>query len=278
VNPKVRRILKRGLKWGVEWTAAASGLAALYRRSRAFKCGYRILTYHRIEDNPRDSFSVKTDHFRAHIAFLADHYRVVPLERMVRDMQADRGHGEVAITFDDGYRELTDVVAPSLERRRIPATFFVVTGILDGKVKVARRDHVSWDDVRALAERRFSIGAHGVTHKSLGEAPLEEAESEIRESRQRILEETGAAPCGLAYPYGTYRDCSPELAEIVRRSGYDFAVTAIHGLNRHGCNPYLLRRVNVSEGDGLRTFRLIMKGCLDAWAFVDKYASRFQKP
>src|SRR5205814_9799266 len=36
------------------------------------------------------------------------------------------------LTFDDGFREMYDIVAPILERAGAPATFFLNTAFLDG--------------------------------------------------------------------------------------------------------------------------------------------------
>ena len=37
------------------------------------------------------------------------------------------------LTFDDGFREITEIIAPLLLRKGIPATFFLATAFLDNK-------------------------------------------------------------------------------------------------------------------------------------------------
>ena len=275
-----RWALKRAAKWAVEWGMAVTGGGIIYRRSAAFREGYRILTYHGVADEPKDSYSVRTDHFRFHMAFLADHYKVVTLEELAYTLKTGVSTPQetIAVTFDDGYKECSAIVAEILDRYRIPATFFIVTGILDGKTRAVGREYMSWDDVRTLVEAEFSVGSHTVSHRSLGELPLTEVEQELTVSRNRIQAEIGTLPAGLAYPYGTMRDFSPAIAGIAEKAGYLYAATAIHGLNYESDSTFVLRRTTLTAGDGPRTFRMILKGCLDPWRIVDKWAYRFQRP
>ncbi|MFC1836830.1 polysaccharide deacetylase family protein, partial [Thermodesulfobacteriota bacterium] len=149
-----RWALKRGLKWAVEWGTAISGGGVLYRRSRTFREGSRILTYHRIADNPTDSFTVEPSHFRDHVAYLADNFNVVPLDELATGLRSgDRGvEKSVAVTFDDGYKEASGFVGETLLKHRVPATIFVVTGILDEPDKATGGPFLTWDEVRDLQE------------------------------------------------------------------------------------------------------------------------------
>jgi peptidoglycan/xylan/chitin deacetylase (PgdA/CDA1 family) len=90
---------------------------------------------------------------------------VVPLQEALEALAAGRPlpARAVAITFDDGYRDNVDCAAPLLEDLGIPATFFLVPGLLSGDVRPwweilawgfarARPAVVSWDG-RALPTR-----------------------------------------------------------------------------------------------------------------------------
>lgn len=61
----------------------------------------------------------------------------------------------VALTFDDGYRDNLELAVPLLERLQLPATFFLVPGMLSGEVRMwwevmawafsrSRRHEVTW--------------------------------------------------------------------------------------------------------------------------------------
>ncbi|MEW6531647.1 MAG: polysaccharide deacetylase family protein [Thermodesulfobacteriota bacterium] len=275
----LRWALKRGLKWSVEWATALSGAGWLYRRTAAFQEGVRILTYHRVAREPNDSYTVRTRHFQSHMAFLADHYRPVALSSLVKDLisGAILDPHTVAITFDDGYAEGATFVREILEQYGIPATFLVVTAFLDQSHEPHDGPFMSWDELRGLAAAGFEIGSHTVTHRSLGQLTREEVEAELAHSRQRLTDELGHAPEGLSYPYGTVRDFSAAIAQQARQAGYGYAVTAIHGLNHAGCDPFVLRRTSLMAGDGLRTFRLVLNGNLDPWVLVDRWGYRAQR-
>jgi peptidoglycan/xylan/chitin deacetylase (PgdA/CDA1 family) len=70
---------------------------------------------------------------------------VVPLERALGDLNAGRPlpPRAVALSFDDGYRDTLDLAVPILERLRLPATFFLVPGLLSGEVS-AWWEHLGW--------------------------------------------------------------------------------------------------------------------------------------
>jgi peptidoglycan/xylan/chitin deacetylase (PgdA/CDA1 family) len=271
-----KRVLKWALVWGVEITAAG----AIYRRTSAFRAGRRIIAYHRISDALEDSFTLKKAHFRDHMAFLSDNHAVVRLEDLASGLSSGDSSGaqSVAVTFDDGYEEAAGFVAETLQRYRVPATFFVVTGKLDSEDPADRGKFLTWKGVKDLVDAGFSIGSHTSTHRSLRGLKRCEALEELLESRNRIAQETGVEPKGLAYPYGTARDFSTEVANAAKEAGYLYAATAVNGLNYQGADLFTLRRTTITAGDGLRAFRMIMRGNLDPWALVDTYAYMFQRP
>lgn len=96
------------------------------RRSPGSKFG--ILCYHRVgtEGVP---FHSKLDPalFEAHMCYVKNRYRVVPLGQLVREMAASENvRPTLAITFDDGYRDLFAHAFPTLEKYQIPATIYLI--------------------------------------------------------------------------------------------------------------------------------------------------------
>ncbi len=68
---------------------------------------------------------------------LARFAAVLPLESALRTLRAGSPlpHRAVALTFDDGYKDVLDLAVPLLERLQLPATFFLVPGLLGGEVR-----------------------------------------------------------------------------------------------------------------------------------------------
>lgn len=89
-----------------------------------------ILMYHKITNEARSPLVVSPERFKRQLAYICDHYQVVPL----RDLAARLRHGTpltaplAAITFDDGYRDNLTVAAPILRQFGVPATLFFAPG------------------------------------------------------------------------------------------------------------------------------------------------------
>ena len=151
--------------------ARACGLMSMARRScRALP---RILAYHGAEPvlDPvlnYDGFHVPVDVFRRQLEHLARHYRVVRLGDIVDAAVAGGPMPSlsVALTFDDGYRNNVEVVAPMLESFGFPATFFVATGFMDGM------NSPWWDRLRLTGARTAqpSVEWNGAVYPLISQA------------------------------------------------------------------------------------------------------------
>lgn len=75
------------------------------------------------------------DQFISDLDFLIKNYVPVTLNDVLDFIKNDRFLPERSflLTFDDGFREMYDVVAPILLKKGIPATFFVNSAFLDNK-------------------------------------------------------------------------------------------------------------------------------------------------
>ena len=68
----------------------------------------------------------------AQLQYLHRHFRIVQLDRVVKDLAAGQlpKHNEIVLTFDDGLRNNATVAYPILKHLGIPATFFVCPGLI----------------------------------------------------------------------------------------------------------------------------------------------------
>jgi peptidoglycan/xylan/chitin deacetylase (PgdA/CDA1 family) len=69
------------------------------------------------------------------VEFFARNFTPVTLSEIVDALDGSRPlpNSCVHLTFDDGFREMYDIVAPILQRAGLPATFFLNSAFLDGK-------------------------------------------------------------------------------------------------------------------------------------------------
>jgi peptidoglycan/xylan/chitin deacetylase (PgdA/CDA1 family) len=121
---------------------ARSGLDRLARLSWR---GLLILNYHRIGvpgelDDP-DLFSATPEGFDVQVRMLARRFEIVPAG--TADLDARRPARRIAITVDDGYRDMA-LAAEVLRSHGAVGSFFVCTGFVD------RPHHAWWDEIAWL--------------------------------------------------------------------------------------------------------------------------------
>ena len=171
-----------------------------------------IVAFHRVLEtaSPSDPLSIDTQMFERFCRFFARHFDVVSLPELARSVRTGGSLSrQLAITFDDGYRDNFAHAAPVLSRLSLPATFFVVTQWIGTEVVPwwddaagVRHPWMTWDEVRALARLGFDIGAHTRTHVDLGHVTGNEARNEILGARLELQAQIGGAVESFAYPYG----------------------------------------------------------------------------
>jgi peptidoglycan/xylan/chitin deacetylase (PgdA/CDA1 family) len=107
-------------------------LGARWLRSRLARKAV-ILGYHRIADTPWDPFglSVSPLHFAEHLEAIRDHGNPISMQDFVEGIEAgDLPQRAIVVTFDDGYVDNLTLARPLLDRQRVPATIFVISGLL----------------------------------------------------------------------------------------------------------------------------------------------------
>src|SRR5882672_4606470 len=170
-----------------------------------------VVAFHRVQDTEiAEGLTVGVGLFEAYCRFFQRYFNVVSLgslvDKLERGASLDR---ELAITFDDGYRDNFDHAAPILEKLGLPATFFIVTQWMGTEVVPwwdreigVRHPWMTWDQVKSLHQRGFELGAHTRTHVDLGSVTNREARTEILGARRELEEQLSASVELFAYPYG----------------------------------------------------------------------------
>lgn len=242
--------MKRRLKALLGLLCYRTGLYKALLRDKAV-----IALFHRVDDRlPGNPISCTTAEFRAFCDFFARYFRVVSLQTLLTKLR--RGEdvsGHLVITFDDGYRDNLEIAAVELERRALPACFFIATEFIgstrvpfwDAELGIESR-WMSWDDVRSLNARGFEIGAHTMNHVDLGVVQGAEAVREIVGSRQRLTRELGEETPLFSYPFGRADQMTPDNRAVVRDAGFSCCLSAYGGTVSSQGDPFDLRRVPVS--------------------------------
>jgi peptidoglycan/xylan/chitin deacetylase (PgdA/CDA1 family) len=231
-------------------TLFAAHLDAVLMRNAAV-----VVAFHRVQDTDgSEGLTVDVGMFERYCRFFQRHFRVVPLRDLVERLERGGGFNrELAITFDDGYRDNYENAAPVLERLGLPATFFLVTQWIGTDVvpwwdraEGVRHPWMTWDQARSLHRRGFDIGAHTRTHVDLGLAGGGEAHEEILGARRELERELGAPIELFAYPYGRPDNLADSNRDLVRDAGFRCCCSCFGGVIARGSDPFRLARVPIT--------------------------------
>jgi peptidoglycan/xylan/chitin deacetylase (PgdA/CDA1 family) len=238
----IKRVLGRSL--------FASGLDGVLLRKTAL-----VVAFHRVHDaDSREALTIGVAAFERYCRFFKDHFNVVPLRDLVSRLEHGDGlNRELAITFDDGYRDNFENAAPVLEALALPATFFVVTGWIGSqlvpwwdRVEGVKHPWMTWPQVRSLHRRGFDVGAHTRTHVDLGSVRDDVAHDEIVGARRELERQLDAPVDLFAYPYGQRRNLADSNRRLVRDAGFRCCCSCFGGVVAPGTDPFHLKRVPIS--------------------------------
>lgn len=204
-----RDLLSLSVRRMQAWGSLVSGVN--HRRlARCTGCA-AILMYHRILPDDlaingiEPGMYVRASSFRKQLAWLTQRFRVRTLGQLIRHPPDPAGPPEVALTFDDGWRDNLTVGWPLMRDHDVRPTIFLVRDW----VARGRNDEGKFlrpKDVAKLARQGVEFGAHTVTHPHLDRLSPNAVEMELRGSREAVSDWTGA-PCELfAYPFGHYSE------------------------------------------------------------------------
>ena len=102
---------------------------------------------------------------------------------------------------------------------------------------------VSWKDLKKLNKDLIEIGSHTLTHPILSRTSLERAKKEIAESKKQIERELDIEVRVFAYPNGFPGDYTDRNKEMVKGSGYRYAVSCNFGFNEYNSDMLELNRI-----------------------------------
>ena len=253
----------------VSWSKRGVKLAllapAMWARER--EPGLFVLIYHRVGAGQGREMDLPAERFHRQMRMLRSRTEPVSLEDgLARLSEGTPPRDLVAVTFDDGYREVYTRAWPVLRDLRIPATVFLPTGFMDGTAPAPIREGaasrgeppapLTWDQVGEMASTGLlTVGSHSVTHTDYDRLSRDHAEEESAASREVLRQRTGAAVDLFAYPRAVVAH------EDVVAAHYRFAVAADGVKNlAGGLDPMRLTRTPVRESDGTFFLRRRLDG------------------
>jgi peptidoglycan/xylan/chitin deacetylase (PgdA/CDA1 family) len=182
-----------------------------------------VVTFHRFGDGDgRTPAAV----FDAQVGYLREHYRVVPVSELWARL---RGGGRdarrlAAVTIDDGYRDCHDVALPILRRHGVPATVFVTTAFVGGRIWL-------WTDklrylARAAADGTWDLRIGDRSVRTSWTTPVEAVRAAhmviaclktVGDAERERIVDRAAAQLGMAVPERPTADFAAMTWDDVRR-------------------------------------------------------------
>ncbi len=226
------------------------------------------MIYHRVRDGFDWSITRQgTEQFERGInSLIGRGCRLVPLRELL-ESSGNSDEKRIAFTFDDGYEDVYRNAFPVLRKLGLTACIFVVTGYVgrysewDYGLGGSRRRHLSWEQIKEMAEAGFEFGSHTVNHPDLTRIPRRFVEYELTRSKEALEDKLGRSVDVLSYPFGRY---DRYVQEETERLGYQAAYTVCQNSGeeqsrfsqpRHGV--YLL--------DSPLTLKIKLDGGWPAW-------------
>lgn len=183
----------------VDHVARFTGLLSVCERR--MRRGVTVLMYHRVLDDGRcrnyalSSLVMPVSAFSRQVCWLAEHCTLKTVAEAVGSLNESlpQHRPVVCVTFDDGYVDNYETVAPILERAGVRGTFYVTAGLIGTKQTL-------WFD------RATSLWS------------LKGKNGGIRRASSEVLGRESAAPTSLRAWMAMLKDMSPEQrTEILER-------------------------------------------------------------
>lgn len=181
-----------------------------------------ILIYHHVSDSTPPSTSISPQRFRTHLEHLKQHHTVVSLTTLIEALQtgAPLPNMAVAITFDDGFKNVLVNAHPLLLEYGFPYTIFVNPNEVGSS-----SSHLTWQELKMMSQQGALIANHYWDHRHLLQSSKQE--DWLRVTRQHILDaekaiarHIGDTPGYLAYPFGEYNKALAELIKELEMVGF----------------------------------------------------------
>jgi len=244
-----------------------------------------ILMYHQVApwsaDGVKPSLLVTPSAFTAQMRLLRRWgWRTLRLVELAALLEAGAPlpRRRFVLTFDDAFLGVARYAVPVMRGLGLTATVFAPTALvgtdtaLDGGRDHSAKRLMGWDDLRALRDAGFDIGAHTRRHPHLPLLTADDVRAEIAGSREDLASALGDDAALFAYPYG---DWDPSVAAAVRDAGFAAACATRFGRVTAAADRFALPRISVGSGLDLPHFAYRL---LRADRIADKAAAGADHP
>ena len=225
----------------------------------------RILTFHKLLSGISfGSTNYSPRRFGKLLLFLNDNgVQLVSLEKALQEKK----NCFVAITFDDGYRHLVDILPELMLKLGFIPTVFILTGYIGQTNKwdythfIKVNYHLDIQSIKKLARSGVEFGTHGHRHLDLTACSLNQLNTELIQSKKILEDIIENEITSISYPFGRYDE---RVIEATLKAGYKYGFTM--AFPEESDNDMTLGRIPVYSYDSrLAVFQKVYRGPLYRW-------------
>ena len=226
-----------------------------------------VLMYHHIHDKDKSTATITTALFQSQLEYLLNHgYHFINLDQFKSFLSgAPIPDNAVLVTFDDGYESFHQNAFPILQKLKIPAVNFVITGTL-AHPDANYLHNLSRAEIEDISSKTNEIQFQCHTDNLHGKSPqggallttqiiINGQKESLTQYKQRILQDTQTCIQSLnglqnhtveflAYPYGIY---SPLAENLLQQAGIHYAFTVIPEITTRQVNLMQIPRINAGS-------------------------------
>ncbi len=220
-----------------------------------------IIMYHKVVDicpstSKKDyAFYITPKLFEAEMRYLRNHgYKTIFMKDAAAAIAAGKNisGNSVVLTFDDGTSDFPETVLPVLKKYNLHATIYVNPGF-NGK-----NDRMTWEDIMALGHSDLvEVAAHTMDHVNLTTVSLDEARSQIEDSKTVIEHLIDKPVVSFAYPFGGH---NADLANMVQSLGFTSGVISEQIGEESSSTQFILPRLRIGDTNHIETFIKLLRG------------------
>lgn len=240
----------------------------------------RIIALHDIPQNHEVLFLKK-------IEWLKTYCNIVSLVDLVANKGLDPEKLNVALSFDDGFKEYAHFVAQTLTRMNIPATFFTPSGALgisgdeakqfskEGLKRSASFEFMTKEELKTLSENPlFTIGGHTTHHRDVATLDEKGRQEEITDDKVALEAITGKQIEWFAYPFGGIININANVIKTIDQSGYGNAFSILPSFWKKSDHRFLVGRDSMSVADSIPLWNAWLRGGYDAFIALKNGAKK----
>lgn len=217
-----------------------------------------VLMYHSVGRNNL-FFNVQPQDFIKQMNYLKKkRFKVVSLKQLVEWIEKKQPIPKktIILTFDDGYQDNYFNVWPILKKNNFPATIFLVPDLINRRIGDSKNivlDMLNWLEIREMHQSGLiDFQPHSLTHRVLNQIDLEQAEEEIKKSKEIIEEQLNKVCCFFAYPRG---DFDEKVVNVLKKFGLTAGLTLRHGFVDERVDLFKLPRQSINSETDMVQFK-----------------------